>query len=174
MYNNPDVDLYYSYIIPVSTVYFYEGRFIERLNEPGVFNPELIFIDNNRFAPISSLDPLQVSGAYLPLDQKDFGAAFVNTLVPDYKARELLPDTLFNGDTYHRLRIVSENDYSVFYIHRTDTVLPYSLSKQFDRDYKGVLDRIDTYDYKTGEFYSLRMSFKAELPESIYNAFNSK
>jgi hypothetical protein len=169
VYNDPDDNLYDSYEIPVSDLYFYGDRFIEKVPEM----PGFVLISNGTYSVVrdlSNLDDVVSNGSLI---NKSFGAAFVDTVFPNYTNRIDLADTVFNGLSYKHVRIVTEEDYSIFYINETDTVLPYSLSKQFDVDYDGILSRIDSYNYYSGKFYSLRMSFKPELPKTIYETFKS-
>lgn len=169
VYNDPDDNLYDSYEIPVSNLYFYGDRFIEKVPEV----PGFVHISNGTYSVVrdlSNLDDVVSTGSLI---NKSFGAAFVDTIFPNYTNRINLADTVLNGLSYKRVRIITEEDYSIFYINETDTVLPYSLSKQFDIDYEGILSRIDSYDYHSGKFYSLRLSFKPELPKTIYETFKS-
>jgi len=169
VYNDPDDNLYDSYEIPVSDLYFYGDRFIEKVSEI----PGFVLISDGTYSVVrdlSNLDDVVSNGSLI---NKSFGAAFVDTVFPNYTNRIDLTDTVFNGLSYKRVRIITEEDYSIFYINETDTVLPYSLSKQFDVDYEGILSRIDSYNCHSGKFYSLRMSFKPELPKTIYETFKS-
>ncbi|MFV0591546.1 MAG: hypothetical protein ACK5M7_09190 [Draconibacterium sp.] len=169
VYNDPDGNLYDSYEIPLSTLYFYNKRFIEKVPD----RPGFTFIANDTYLNIHDLSGLGGDKSPVPLKNKSFGAVFTETVFPNYSNREIMADTVLNGLPFKRVRIVTEEDYSVFYIHKNDTVLPYSLSRQFDVDYRGILRRIDSYNYLSGKFYSLRMSFKPELPRAVYNAFKS-
>lgn len=169
VYNDPDDNLFDSYEITVSDLYFYGNRFIEKVPE----TPGFVLISDGTYSVVrdlSNLDDVVSTGSLI---NKSFGAAFIDTIFPNYTNRIDLTDTVINGLSYKRVRIITEEDYSIFYINETDTVLPYSLSKQFDIDYEGILSRIDSYDYHSGKFYSLRMSFRPELPESIYETFKS-
>ncbi|TDO01391.1 hypothetical protein [Sunxiuqinia elliptica] len=169
VYNDPDDNLFDSYEIPVSDLYFYWDRFIEKVPDM----PGFVLISNDTYSVVrdlSNLDDVVSNGSLI---NKSFGAAFVDTVFPNYTNRIDLTDTVINGLSYKRVRIITEEDYSIFYINETDTILPYSLSKQFDIDYEGILSRIDSYNYHSGKFYSLRMSFKTELPETIYETFKS-
>ncbi len=169
VYNDPDDNLYDSYEIPVSDLYFYGDRIVEKVPEM----PGFVLISDDTYSVVrdlSNLDDVVSTGSLI---NKSFGAAFVDTIFPNYTNRIDLADTVFYGLSYKRVRIITEEDYSIFYINATDTVLPYSLSKQFDVDYEGILSRIDSYNYHSGKFYSLRMSFRPELPKTIYETLKS-
>ena len=85
-----------------------------------------------------------------------------------------MSDTAFNGYNYKRLKTVNDSSYSVFYIHQTDTLMPFSLAPQVDKDYKGVLIRIDTYDKTNNRFVSLRMTVTDTIPKSFYEILINK
>lgn len=90
------------------------------------------------------------------VSKKDYGAIWVDKEVPDYDKRTVIEDTiLYKNRTFKRFSIKSKNSYSVFYIYPTDTVLPYSLNKIIDNDYKGRLERIDTYDKEKDLFSTI-------------------
>ncbi len=171
VYNAPKENLYDSYRITVSTLFFCDGKFIEMIPYENVSDsaPRFTLIKEDRFVPVVDLQTLTTTGKSKPLSSKKYGAAFIDCPVPFYEKRKNMRDTVFNSIAYHRIKIISDCDYSVFYVHRTDSVLPYSLCPQIDRDYHGRLERIDSYDFVSGKFFSLRMLYKNQLPETIYN-----
>lgn len=170
VYNDPGRNLHDSYRLPLSTLYFLGDHLIEQV--PAVNDslgfPPFAYIREGMFAPLDRLTKERKPLKFYPLEKKNFGAVFVNTPVPNYDKRVELPDTSFNGYHYHRIRIVSREDYSVFYIHQTDTTLPFSLAPQIERDYSGILNRIDTYEIKNDRFISFRMHVTKAVPEMIY------
>src|SRR5690606_14780338 len=132
-------------------------------------------IENGKAAFSNSLDQLLASKEIKEISDKKYGALFTPPPVPDYDKREAIADTAFGGYNYKRIRIVTDSAYSVFYIHKTDTLMPFSLAPQIDKDYKGVLNRIDTYDKVNDRFVSLRMTVTDTIPQSIYSIIkNSK
>ncbi|MGV8135062.1 MAG: hypothetical protein AB2L20_07600 [Mangrovibacterium sp.] len=174
VYNDPGGNLYDSYRLPVSTLYFLDDEFIEQVpvvsDTTGI--PPFAYIREGKFVPLNGLAEKKELLTFYPLSEKRFGAVFADTPVPFYEKREELSDTSFNGYNYRRVRIISPEDYSVFYIHQTDTFLPFSLSLQFDRDYHGVLNRIDTYEIRNDRFISLRMQVSRGIPEPVYSTLN--
>ncbi|WP_068597007.1 hypothetical protein [Vaginella massiliensis] len=94
--------------------------------------------------------------AYSVFDKKN-GAIYTNEKIPNYQHRRPLPDTILFKKKYKRFEINSPDLYSRFYIYETDTILPYSLYKHVEKDYKGRLERIDTYNKNTDVFVTLQI-----------------
>lgn len=176
VYNDPTGDVYNSFKIPISTLYFIENEIIEELP---VYNDSInpapfVYIKDNKYAYLPTLAHLRdQSLSFLPVKEKNVGVKFIGDTIENYAKRENMPDTSFAGYNYRRVRIVSPEAYTVFYIHRTDTILPFSLSPQFDKDYEGILNRIDTYEIKENRFTSLRMSLNDTIPQRIYTALKA-
>lgn len=173
VYNNPSVDPYDVFLMPISTMYFKKNTFIETVQEykegMPLSEPSFALIKNNQFDVFSDLNSIAEVKPNKDLKTKNVGVKFVTDIV-DYNRRVNLTDTVLNGMKYKRARIVSDSVYTVFYIHQTDTILPFSLSPQFDKDYHGVLNRVDTYEKKHDRFTSLRMVVSDTIPERFYNA----
>ncbi|MEL7589601.1 MAG: hypothetical protein AAGU19_23000 [Prolixibacteraceae bacterium] len=175
VYNDPGGNLQNSYQLPLSTLYFLGDHFIEQLPDMSDTTgfPPFAYIREGMFAPLSGLTENKKPLSFHPLSKKNFGAVFVNMPVPNYANRAELPDTLFNGYNYRRIRIKSKEDYSVFYVHQTDTTLPFSLAPQIESDYNGILNRIDTYEFTNDRFISLRMHVSMGIPELVYLTLKS-
>lgn len=175
IYNNPSVDPYDAFLMPISTMYFKEKTFIETLQhyKDGIPLPDQSFalIKDSLYSVFSDLNSVTEVKPNKSVKSKDIGVKF-NTDIIDYNRRENLNDTILNGLKYKRARIVSDSVYTVFYIQQTDTILPFSLSPQFDKDYHGVLNRVDTYEKKHDRFTSLRMTVSDTIPRRFYNALN--
>lgn len=170
VYNDPSGNLYDSYRLPISTLYFLNDRFIEQVpvaSDTAEF-PPFAYIREGMFAPLNTLNEKKEPLNFYPLSEKNFGAVFLDMPVPNYDKRTELPDTSLNGYHYKRFRVVSQEEYSVFYIHQTDTILPFSLGPQVEKDYSGILNRIDTYEIKNDRFISLRMHVSKGIPEIVY------
>jgi hypothetical protein len=87
------------------------------------------------------------------LSDKKFGAIWVKVPIFGYDKRKNLNDTVLYGKKeFKRFQIVTKDNYSIFYIAKTDTILPYSLNPSADKDYAGRLERIDSYDKKRDLF----------------------
>ncbi|MBE4948269.1 hypothetical protein [Chryseobacterium culicis] len=85
------------------------------------------------------------------------GAVFSKELIPNYRNRKNLSDTVLFGKQYKRFEINSPWNYNRFYIFPTDTILPYSLYKHAETDYQGRLERIDSYNKKDDIFVTLQL-----------------
>ncbi|WP_313262343.1 hypothetical protein [Sphingobacterium sp.] len=175
VYNDPSNDPYNSFLLPISTMYFKDDLFIENIQEykDGIPLENLSYsiVKGNKFGVFSNLNDITEVKVDKDLKDKNVGVKFVNDVV-NYNTRENLSDTVLNGINYKRARIVNDSVYTVFYINQTDTILPFSLSPQFDKDYDGILDRVDTYEKNHDRFTSLRMTLNDTIPQRYYNALN--
>lgn len=172
VYNQPSKNIYDAVRIPISEMYFQNENFIEVL--PNIENDNkhipFAFISGDKFAPFNNLDKINDIKKFYNLATKNFGVKFINDSIKNYSSRKILTDTSFNGYNYKRVSIATKEDYTVFYIHQTDTILPFSLSSQFDKDFKGILNRVDTYEIKKDRFTSLRMTVSDTIPQNFFNA----
>lgn len=166
VYNDPAGNLYDSFQLPISTLYFAGTVFLEQVPQLSaeVKLPAYALIKNQTYTPLNRLSDLEHLVESYPLDQKNFGAVFINQEVTAYANHGQLSDTTLNGQYLQRFEIITPEEYSVFYLHPTDTVLPYSLCRQFETDYSGIITRIDTYQRKQDRFLSLRMRYREGIP----------
>lgn len=88
---------------------------------------------------------------------KKKGAIFSKEMIPNYRNRRNLSDTILFKKKYKRFEINSPWNYTRFYIYPTDTILPYSIYRHAEKDYGGRLERIDSYNKKTDIFVSLQL-----------------
>ncbi|CAM3679607.1 hypothetical protein ELOC111193_16280 [Elizabethkingia occulta] len=89
--------------------------------------------------------------------EKKEGAVFSKEWISNYRNRKNLSDTVLFHKKYKRFEINSPWTYTRFYIYPTDTILPYSLYKHAEKDYKGRLERIDSYSKKDDLFVTLQL-----------------
>ena len=101
-------------------------------------------------------DILEKQKPSLVWNKKD-GAIFSKEMIPNYKNRRKLSDTVLFKKKYRRFEVNSPWNYTRFYIYPTDTILPYSLYRHAEKDYGGRLERIDSYNKKTDIFVSLQL-----------------
>lgn len=140
----------------ISKINYYHDHIIEFV--PDIMMPETIdtvFYINDTlyyggYSPIeaksvlfSKLSPETGQNIF----EKKAGAVWVNIPIYDYDKKVDLSDTvLYNRKPYKRFEINTEANYSIYYVHPTDTILPYSLNPIADKEYGGRLERIDSYD----------------------------
>lgn len=173
VYTDPQNDPYNMFMLPLASIYFDKNNLLEVIpnNENTIpSNESYALIRNDKFLDFTDINSIAKVVPSKPLKNKNIGVRFLNDSIPFYDKRENLSDTVMNGYKYKRARIVSDSVYTVFYIHQTDTLLPYSLSKQFDTDYHGVLNRVDTYEKFHDRFTSLRLTVNDTIPQKFYNA----
>ena len=176
IYNDPTGDLYDSELFEISDLYFVGSHFLEKVpyHNDSLNIPTFAYVSNGKFKIGNSLEELKNNSSFQEISEKKFGALFQTPAVPHYDIREPMSDTAFNGYNYKRLKIANDSAYTVFYIHQTDTLLPFSLAPQFDKEYKGVLNRIDTYDKINDRFVSLRMTVTDTIPKTMYDLLKAK
>jgi hypothetical protein len=176
IYNDPTGNLYDSELFEISDLYFVGSQFFEKVpyHNDSLQIPPFAYVSNGKFAIANSLEELRNNSNFQEISQKRFGALFQTPPVPNYDIREAMTDTAFNGYNYKRMKIANDSAYTVFYIHQTDTQLPFSLAPQFDKEYKGILNRIDTYDKINDRFVSLRMTVTDTIPKSMYDLLKAK
>lgn len=151
---------------------------------PNLHAPELIdsvcYIKDTLFyKPYSYLDSKSLifkeeraTGTPKSIYKKKIGAVWVNIPIFDYDKRKDIPDTtLYNNKQYRRFQINTPDSYSVYYIHPTDTILPYSLNPIADKAYKGRLERIDSYDKKKDLFSTIWLIPRPELDKEALDIF---
>src|SRR5699024_6866478 len=121
-----------------------------------------------------TLKSLMESQEYSALKKKNYAAVFYPEIIPNYKNKEMLTDTAFDGFSYKRVKIVTDSSYNIYYLHQTDTIYPFSLHREMEKEIGGVINRIDSYDLKNDKFISLKMNLNYTIPESVYGFLNLK
>lgn len=145
----------------------YSGDSIIELVPNSVFPQQIdnvYYIKDSIFfpLPINSLTTINLAEKiaeknHSSVKDKHEGALFTKEEIPNYKNRKNLPDTILFKKNYKRFEVNSPWSYTRFYIHPTDTILPYSIYRHAEIDYKGRLERIDTYNRKKDIFISLQL-----------------
>lgn len=114
----------------------------------------------------------QLSDIRKNLFNKKSGAVWINIPIYGYENRKNLTDTiLYNRKAFKRFQIASKENFSIFYINKTDTILPYSLNPIADRDYGGRLERIDSYDKKRDLFTTVILLPRKNLDREAEEIF---
>lgn len=108
--------------------------------------------------------------------EKTRGAVFSKDIIPNYGRRVKLSDTVMFGKNYARFEINAPETYSRFYVNKTDTILPYEIYPHAGKDYKGRIERIDSYNKKEDTFITLQLLIKKDLDDEAvdvlkYNAY---
>ena len=174
VYNDPQGDIYNSYLVDISTLYYLKDEIVEVVKTEDSLRYSYINLKDSVFTTASDLSSLMEKNRLSPLSQKQFGAMFDLENLPNYQDRETLPDTSFEGYEYKRIRMVTDSSYNVYYLHQTDTVLPFSFHRELEEEVGGVLNRVDAYDKTNDRFISLKMRLNDTFPERIYGFLNQK
>lgn len=149
--------------IIISKINYWDSNIIELV--PNIHLPEItdsihyirdsVYFDVGNTMDFKALvfKEKQLSDTPKSLFNKKSGAVWINIPIYGYENRKNLTDTiLYNRKAFKRFQIASKENFSIFYINKTDTILPYSLNPIADRDYGGRLERIDSYDKKRDLF----------------------
>ena len=172
VYNNASVSVYDSYQLELSDMYFRNDLIIEYMPEdeftPSTYN----LIYNGAFSKANSLDALTFDSEKEDLKNKKTGAVFVYDSIMGYDRRKPMTDTILQNQYLKRFFIQTPYDFSVFYIDTTLQNLPYSFNFLVDRDYKGSLVRVDTYQSDIDKFTTLKLQYSDTIPQNIYDALN--
>ena len=120
------------------------------------FIRDSVFYDlNNNTSTV--LSELQKKKKPTSVYTKTIGAVFTKDPLLNYRNRRKLSDTILFKKKYKRFEINSPWNYTRYYIYPTDTILPYSLYKEAEKDYQGRIERIDSYDKKKDIFVTLQL-----------------
>lgn len=126
-------------------------------------NMQTYFMQDSLFYPVEndneSIILSEVAKTQKPqlVWNKKEGAIFSKEQILNYRNRRKLSDTVLFNKKYKRFEINSPWNYTRFYIYPTDTILPYSIYRDAEKDYGGRLERIDSYNKKTDIFVSLQL-----------------
>jgi len=102
---------------------------------------------------------------------KSRGAVFTKEPLLNYRNRRTLSDTVLFKKNYKRFEINSPWSYTRYYIYPTDTIFPYALYSEVGRDYRGRIERIDSYDKKKDIFVTLQLIPRTNWDDSAKEIF---
>jgi len=113
------------------------------------------------------------TGSGRDVGSKELGVKWTDMPIPHYESRRDIADTVLYGDgrAFARFEIDLPDSYSIYYIHRTDTILPYSLNPEADGEYGGRLERIDSYDRKRDLFTTIVIIPRSTISEAARPIF---
>lgn len=144
---------------------------------PQIIN-KIYFVNDTVFysIPLSVSKSIDLSSLvrttkYFPVIEKKEGALFSKEAIPNYQNRKNLTDTVLFKKNYKRFEVNSPWSYTRFYIYPTDTILPYSIYRHAEIEYKGRLERIDSYNKKTDIFISLQLIPKKSWDKEAQEIF---
>ena len=106
--------------------------------------------------------------------KKGDGALFSEEKMPNFSNRYDIQDTLLFGKKYKRFFINNfiDSTYTTFYIHPTDTILPYAIYPKEAKEYNGRIERMDFYDIKLDRFISIQLFPRKEWDKEAKNIFD--
>lgn len=150
----------------LSSLNYSGDSIIERIPDVDVpeITTQLHFIKDSLCYTLENEDPSKIILSDITkkqtpvlVENKKGGTLFSKELIPNYRNRKNLSDTVLFKKKYKRFEINSPWMYTRFYIYPTDTILPYSIYKHAEKDYKGRLERIDSYNKKTDIFVTFQL-----------------
>lgn len=168
--------------IHISRLNYYNGNMVEFV--PNIHLPEMIdsvyyikdsvFYNAGLFEDVNSLIFRQHEFYDTPrsIYNKKTGAIWVKIPIYDYDKREDMTDTILYGKReFKRFHIDTKENYSIYYFAKTDTILPYSFNRMAEKDYKGRLERIDSYDKKRDLFSTIVLIPKKTVENEAIKIF---
>ncbi|BFO65416.1 hypothetical protein KCF3NO3_13990 [Chryseobacterium sp. KCF3-3] len=168
--------------IIISKINYWDSDIIELV--PNIHLPEItdrvyyirdsVYFDvgNKMEGKVLVFKEKQLSDIRKNLFNKKSGAVWINIPIYGYENKKNLTDTiLYNRKAFKRFQIASKENFSIFYINKTDTILPYSLNPIADRDYGGRLERIDSYDKKRDLFTTVILLPRKNLDKEAEEIF---
>lgn len=152
--------------VQLANVYYVGDLMLEEV--PKIKGAEYCFFNETKFSGyFNSLDQLNFDKK-LSIKEKKNGAVALADTIPNYSARVNMTDTVMGEIAYKRFAVNNEEEYSVFYVTEKKDI-PYSLNRIAEKDYKGTITRIDTYQRKEDLFISLRLINNDTIPRKFYN-----
>jgi hypothetical protein len=141
------------------------------------FTDKLFIISDTLAYDISDTDPKQFLFSMLKktpaiqLQKKERGAVFSKDPLEYFDKRKDMKDTILFKKEYKRFYINTPSQLSTFYVHPTDTLLPYSFYKEEAEMYQGRIERIDFYDKEKDMFVSLQLLPRNKWDNEAKNIF---
>lgn len=125
-------------------------------------NSEILYIKDSVYYPLKNIsEPALFSEIKktkpLLLKKKTVGTLFLNDRIPNYDYKYNLSDTILFNKKYKRFEIKNNEGLARYYVNVTDTILPYSLYKHVEKDYKGRIERIDSYNKSKDVFVTMQL-----------------
>ncbi len=111
--------------------------------------------------------------------EKQAGAMFSDLEHTNWDYVNKITDTVLFKKNYMRFQIKSPENFTRFYLYKTDTILPYQIYPKSSGKLNSRIERIDTYDKVNDIFISLQLIQKHEWDLEAqqifdYNNFISK
>ncbi len=166
----------------VSTLNYSHDTILELIpnQEIGQITEEAYFIQDTTFLTINnpeyvnriSIEELKSGQNPKSIFQKQTGSVFTHEHLPNYAYRHDISDTILFGKTYKRFEIKSPENYARYYVHPTDTILPYTIYGEVYKQYKGRIERIDSYNKESDIFITLQLLPRADWDESAKEFFS--
>lgn len=164
----------------ISKINYSKDKMIEIV--PEHFQPELVkeinFIKDSVYYPLgtpldvglTTLDYVVSKEKPISVYHKNSGAIFTKEKIPNYHNKRQIKDTILFNKPYKRFEVNSPRSFTRFYVYETDTILPYSLYRHAEIDFKGRIERIDSYDKVKNIFVSLQPNnFILKPDEDVIN-----
>lgn len=153
-------------------------EFVPQIDYPAIID-RVSFIKNDSFYSPVPYEEIKenpfgklTKGKMRSVYKKEFGSKWVDFPIFDYDKRKEMSDTILYGkDEYKRFKTIEDKVLTIFYVRKTDTILPYSLNKIADKDYEGRLERIDSYDKKKDIFVTLVLKSNSTLSNDAKKLF---
>lgn len=152
-------------------------EFVPNLDYPQ-FTDNIYFIRDTLFLDMGTEEEAKriivddTNNRWSSVYKKKNGTVFFKGIVPKYGERKEIADTVLFDKKYERFEVHTPNNFTRYYVYRTDTILPYSLNSKIDDDYRGRLERIDSYDKVRDIFITVQLLHHKEINDVAQDIFD--
>lgn len=108
----------------------------------------------------------------IPKAQKEQGATFKLEAIPHFDKRKNINDTILFKKQYKRFSINFDEYLTMYYVHPTDTLLPYTIYPEEGELYNGRVERVDMYNTKKDIFISIQFLTRHTWDNEAKNIFD--
>ncbi len=135
------------------------------------FINDSVYYNLQNDSPSVILSKIQKEQKPSSVSNKTSGAIFTKDQILNYRNRRKLSDTVLFNKKYKRFEINSPWIYTRYYVYPTDTILPYSFYRAAEKDYRGRIERIDSYDKKKDIFVSMQLIPRKDWDDTAKEIF---
>lgn len=108
----------------------------------------------------------------IPILKKEQGAMFNLKMIPKFHLRKDINDTILFKKSYKRFSVNDGENLTMYYVHPTDTLLPYAIYPYEGNRYGGRVERVDMYNIKKDIFISVQLLTRNTWDKEAQNLFD--
>jgi hypothetical protein len=108
----------------------------------------------------------------IPVNKKEQGAIFRLNYIPHFNERYDINDTILFKKEYKRFSVTDNENLTMYYVHPTDTILPYAIYPYAGDIYGGRVERVDMYNRKKDIFISVQLLMRNTWDKEAQDIFD--